>query len=282
MIGPSLPPHLKTNHPEDDQTVSQDTSNEEENEDYGPALPPHLQARRTQPQVASQKPSVSNEESEESEEEIGPRPPSTSRPLDKDDDDIREFLAREERRKALAEEEKRPKPLQREEWMLRPPTSAESLQSLDPTKIKTRQFSKATGREEVKKDASLWTETPAERQVRLAEELSGKRKRQTLVATGAEEDESVQKRRKTHQDELKRGIEELNKTARSSSLLEMHQADRDAKQTMSSDHEAIWDRDRDMAIGGRMLDQTSRNKLIQDAKSLGDRFRASNRGAYNE
>lgn len=92
--------------------------------------------------------------------------------------------------------------------MLAPPTASEALQSLDPTKIKNRQFSKATGRDEVSKDTSLWTETPAERQARLAEELSGKRKRPNATAPD-EGDESAQKRRKM-QNELRKEIDDHN------------------------------------------------------------------------
>ena len=92
--------------------------------------------------------------------------------------------------------------------MLAPPTSSEALQSLDPTKIKNRQFSRATGREEVSKDTSLWTETPAERQARLAEELSGKRKR-TTAKVQEEEGEAAYKRRKM-QDNLRREIDGHN------------------------------------------------------------------------
>jgi hypothetical protein len=63
--------------------------------------------------------------------------------------------------------------------MLVPPSASDLLSSIDTTKIRARQFSRATGREEVSKDATLWTETPAQRQQRLADELSGKRKRAT-------------------------------------------------------------------------------------------------------
>ena len=63
--------------------------------------------------------------------------------------------------------------------MLAPPSASDLLSSIDTTKIRARQFSRATGREEASKDTTLWTETPAERQQRLAEELSGKRKRAT-------------------------------------------------------------------------------------------------------
>jgi len=35
---------------------------------------------------------------------------------------------------------------------------------------------------------------------------------------------------------------------------------------------AIWDHARDMAVGGRLLDDNKRNQMIHEAKGLGDRF----------
>ncbi len=70
------------------------------------------------------------------------------------------------------------------------------------------------------------------------------------------------------------------KVARPASLFEMHQAAQ-AQQPDKEENDAIWDRDRDMGSGGRLMDQKTRSKLIQDAKSLGDRFGSSKRGAYN-
>ena len=55
---------------------------------------------------------------------------------------------------------------------------------------------------------SLWTETPAERQQRLADEVSGKRKRATApeeVQVGSEEEK---KRRKVYDEDLRQGVEE--------------------------------------------------------------------------
>jgi len=60
----------------------------------------------------------------------------------------------------------------------------------------------------------------------------------------------------------------------------MHQAAQ-ARLPSKEEDEVIWDRDRDMGSGGKLMDQKSRSKLIQDAKSLGDRFGSSKRGAYN-
>jgi hypothetical protein len=41
--------------------------------------------------------------------------------------------------------------------------------------------------------------------------------------------------------------------------------------------QAIWDRDRDMSLGGRLMDDGARNKLIKDAKDLGSRFSSSSK-----
>lgn len=44
--------------------------------------------------------------------------------------------------------------------MLRPPTEAEAMRNLDPTKLKARTFAPATTKKAASFDSSLWTETP--------------------------------------------------------------------------------------------------------------------------
>ena len=43
---------------------------------------------------------------------------------------------------------------------------------------------------------------------------------------------------------------------------------------------AIWDHSRDMSVGGRLMDDKQRGKLIADAKSLGERFGKSTSGRF--
>ena len=43
---------------------------------------------------------------------------------------------------------------------------------------------------------------------------------------------------------------------------------------------AIWDHSRDMALGGRLMDEKQRGKMIADARSLGDRFGSGKGGGY--
>lgn len=77
----------------------------------------------------------------------------------------------------------------------------------DPTKLtKGRQFSKsAAPAREV--DTSLWTETPAERQQRLADEVMGKRRRAVNAEPDEADDPETRKRRR-HDEEVRRGVEE--------------------------------------------------------------------------
>lgn len=132
----------------------------------------------------------------------------------------------------------RPKTLQREEWMLVPPTSSDLLSSasllplvlhvlsiylsspcgsrivllyteLDPTKLsKPRQFSRSAAPARVV-DNTLWTETPAERQQRLADEVMGKKRRaenaDDVLDPLAEEDANKRRKRDA---ELQRQVEE--------------------------------------------------------------------------
>lgn len=65
--------------------------------------------------------------------------------------------------------------------------------------------------------SSLWTETPAERQARLADEVMGKRKRSEISASGAgaEELTDEDRKRRKHDQDVSRTIEEYNVSAQS-------------------------------------------------------------------
>lgn len=89
-------------------------------------------------------------------------------------------------------------------------TSITGTLALDPTKLKSRQFQRNS--EPKVTDQTLWTETPAERQQRLADEVSGKRKRAEVGASGsaaAEPSEEDRKRRRKD-DEIRSKIQEHN------------------------------------------------------------------------
>ena len=57
-------------------------------------------------------------------------------------------------------------------------------------------------------DGSLWTETPAERQQRIADEVAGKRRRATDKSSMDPEAEREMRKRRKYEEEVRRGVEE--------------------------------------------------------------------------
>lgn len=79
---------------------------------------------------------------------------------------------------------------------------------LDTTKMKARQFSRSTAPAK-KVDNSLWTETPAERQQRLADEVLGKKRRAVNADDSAGPEDTAEARKKQKRDEqIRAGVDE--------------------------------------------------------------------------
>lgn len=274
----------------------------------GPSLPSHS--------------SYSNLDEDSDEDDVGPKPlPEGLRPMH-EKDAVAEFMEREERRRKNEELAKKPKALKREEWMLVPPSAGDLLGStylvyslqyfcstyqysckidLDTTKLKARQFSKSSGPLN-KRDNTLWTETPAERQQRIADEVAGKKRRAVDVAN--EEalgiGTSDRKRSKREEESIRRGVDEytvgfsslrfqttidslsylLKQKLRGPSLVEQHSSKHKAGDEDDESEKAIWDHSRDMSIGGRLMDGDKRNQMIREAKGLGERFGSGKGGSF--
>jgi hypothetical protein len=238
----------------------------------------------------------------------------------------------------------KPKKLQREEWMLVPPSSSDLLggtschatkeerarvahslpPAIDPTKLRPRQF-RATAAPAIPTTNNLWTETPAERQQRLADEVSGKRRRAANAEGPVDEEEDADvKLKRRREEQIRREVDEhtvrrrcrftilaylrptscslplsrsidcfrrraIQRKVRGTTLLTQHTAkmkssrnghdgddDDDAKPA------AIWEHERDMSVGGRLLDDRERDRLLKDARTLGDRFATGKGGGYLE
>ena len=83
------------------------------------------------------------------------------------------------------------------------------MTDLDPTKLKGRQFSRGTvAPVNSKNDMSLWTETPAERQQRLADEVSGKKRRVADAPVEDMDEKARKKRRKEEEEAIRKGVDE--------------------------------------------------------------------------
>lgn len=171
------------------------------------------------------------------------------------------------------------KKLQREEWMLVPPQSGDLLASLDPTKARPRQFARSAAPSRDNSGSSLWTETPAERQQRLADEVAG-RKRRAANAPPEEDSHDTAKRRR-RDEEIRRGVDEHTRKARGSALVESHlEREKEEEKHIQSEPSVIWDHERDMSLGGRLMDDKQRQKMLRDAKGLGERFGSGRNGSF--
>jgi hypothetical protein len=88
---------------------------------------------------------------------------------------------------------------------------------MDPTKLKSRTFQQSAKIASSAKGSSsgpnLWTETPAERQQRIEDEMMGRKRKAEVSAGGGgiEEEENGEKRRKTERDrQLREEVERHN------------------------------------------------------------------------
>lgn len=63
-------------------------------------------------------------------------------------------------------------------------------------------------------------------------------------------------------------------------MVQQHQS-KFAKEKKDEDESSvIWEHSRDMALGGRLMDDKTRNKFIQDAGGLSDRFGTGKSGGF--
>ena len=126
QLGPHLAPSLGAAGPP--QTNPSARFEDEEDVDaYLPALPPDLvpPARILGPSFPQA--SRLQENQSDSDDDVGPMPAPAGTKSDGPGDAVREFMEREERRRRADEEARKPKRLQREEWMLVPPSNSSLL-----------------------------------------------------------------------------------------------------------------------------------------------------------
>ncbi|WVF65746.1 hypothetical protein IAT40_000478 [Kwoniella sp. CBS 6097] len=320
-IGPALPPHLahlagngaRSPSPEGPApppagpAVPAANADEEEEEDddddFGPALPPHLAAARkakaagpslppagpslpsagpSRPSgvAAPARPSYYDDDSDD--DVIGPMPVQASGE-EESGSAVKEFLEREERMRKAAEEKNKPKVQQREEWMLVPPTAG-VLSNVDPLRKRATNFNR-TNAEPSDTDNTLWTETPAEKAQRIADEVAGIKRKKDKAGERimSYEEEQEERRKRKREADIRDEVAKHNTTQRGPSLLDQHSSKlaKKKKDGKDDDAPAIWDHDRDMGITGRLLSDQERSAKIRDARGLGDRFGHGKAGAYS-
>jgi len=69
----------------------------------------------------------------------------------------------------------------------------------------------------------------------------------------------------------KHGVDDYSRTKRGAALVDQHAA---TVGTNSAGKElpVIWDHSRDIGLGGRLMDDEKRGKMLQEAKGLGGLF----------
>ncbi|KAK3382282.1 hypothetical protein B0T24DRAFT_516037 [Lasiosphaeria ovina] len=187
-------------------------------------------------------------------------------------------------------------PARRDDWMVAPPTSS-GYRAPDPTKLKSRKF--ASGRSVAGSDAksggisSMWTETPEEKMRRVTNAVLG-REDPNAAGGGRGGGNALSSRY-----EAARGVDESRVRAyteetRGRSLVEEHQALKQAgklkkaatstaaplegQETVEEEDDPskrAFDREKDMAVGGR-ISGAQRRQLLNKAANFGDRFQKGN------
>ncbi|KAF9440452.1 hypothetical protein P691DRAFT_740115 [Macrolepiota fuliginosa MF-IS2] len=285
-VGPQIPIELLQQRHES----AQQEEEEEEEDDYTPALPPELQRSRLSTSKARSRspsrpsfpahPSYPHPNEDSDDDDVGPKPlPLGLQPMH-EKDAVTEFIEREERRRKNEQDAKEPKALKREEWMLVPPSASDLLGNLDTTKLKARQFARTSGPVN-KGDNSLWTETPAERQQRIADEVAGKKRRAVDVANEEALDlgPTDRKRSRREEENIRRGVDDYTRKLRGPSLVDQHST-RTQPEDEDESKKGIWDHARDMSVGGRLMDDGKRKQMIRESKGLGDRFGSGKGGSF--
>lgn len=72
----------------------------------------------------------------------------------------------------------------------------------------------------------------------------------------------------------------LQRKVRGGTLIDQHARTTANKDDKDEEPPVIWDHSRDMALGGRLMDDKTRNKFINEAKGLGDRFGSGKSGGF--
>ncbi|KAG1294754.1 hypothetical protein G6F66_004927 [Rhizopus arrhizus] len=264
-VSPQIPQHIlqqKIQSNPEEIAIEREESNDD---DYTPALPPDLieQRRNQQKQPGRRRapigPSLPSDfmlQQPDEDDTIGPALPKDYNPeLDAKSSAI---YAIEERarqsREAIEKKKDEGTKVERPEWMLAPP-EVDYLKSANSSR--SRQFSnKPIG----DIDSSSWTETPADKERKLHEGRSGKRKAEESVSYSAIDTEK------------KRAIEEYNMHARPMSLLEMHQQKKKKSKEPTEDvTKRPFDREKDL-LAPRRMNSKQKKEMLKQSNQFGDRF----------
>lgn len=278
VTGPQLPPHLlaareakrKRKREEEEQKQKDEGIKEANHSPHQPATAPPTQ-QYVGPSLPSKAPpprhQTSGHDSDSDDSDIGPSLSAMMTPAEAEEYAQKQAIAALTRQTTQDETNKskgEPK-LQRDSWMLAPPSRADWLGTLDASKLKARTFNQSrsgTLNQSGEADHTVWTETPLERAQRLEDEALG-RKPAKAAKTGKE------KRDHGEDEERDRRIKEYTQKTRGPALMERHKAAGTADEDDPS--KRAFDYQKDIA-GGTTLGFKQRESMINRAKTLDSKF----------
>ncbi|CAG8681081.1 9282_t:CDS:2 [Dentiscutata heterogama] len=287
QIGPQIPLSTEMDEAEEDLDA------------YLPALPPDLLAERQRKKAAKLEQNVDSQRkgaANPRRRPIGPTLPHPTEYSNFDEEDvvigpilpkdfeenkddlilqqtIQEFEERAEKmRQTLEPDDKTDKPLQRGEWMLVPPES--KFLGETPTNMRSRSFKQKTHDPE-KIDNSLWTETPADRQIRLQKQSTSQKRKHEK-----EKDDEPIKYSRTDIEKAE-AVKAYNELHRSKSLLETHSEGYTKSRKWKDDDvsQRPFDREKDV-LGSRRMDSRKRKEFLENARGLNSKFGHGKGGVF--
>lgn len=217
--------------------------------------------------------------------------PNPNNPLsdDDDDDDFGPALPQTTTHQARSSEsaiessfptDQSPAKPKREEWMLIPPSHSDWSSRVDPRKLRNRKFNTGKGAKapppKSSGDNALWTETPEQKQKRLADEVMGVvAKPGSAAGPSSSTDNGVNEHRRNEVLETERRIEAYNAQHRPASLYSEHQK-RPRKEQEDDPSARAFDREKDVARGTK-IGRAQRQEMLTRAADFGQRF---TKGSY--
>ncbi|KAH6669443.1 hypothetical protein B0J14DRAFT_598719 [Halenospora varia] len=277
VAGPTLPPSKNPDQ------LDLDSSSDD---DYGPSIPksptkppsppPKKRILGPAPPPAPlsempSRPANDNNDTSDSEDDYGPSlPPAPGSVAEQ-----QQIYEREREEENIAAAKAQPAKPQRDEWMLAPPSDSDWTSRVDPTKLKNRKFASGKGAkapaEKGQGISAIWTETPEEKRKRLEDEVLGRAE----AATSSRSKQGKIKTESKEDIETARRIREYNDRNRGHSLMEQKEKAGGKKEEEDDPSKRGFDREKDMALGGRM-GHGQKREMLAKAADFGSRFQKGN------